>query len=486
MNAHAAQDALSKLCELELITEAQRNLALQHKEAHEVLAEPSVLGDVLTWLVARDIVPEEELLAMAGEAPDNMSDAGLQQRQAIIADAQEKLGNLKFNLNLDALTTLRDTGIITEEQFSKIVDELPNEGAFASPAAAMVWITVNDLLTEEELQNIHDQLEKDRSFPSAQERVAILTEADEKLKEYVDTALKLATKAHWDAVLPGPRWMWILGFVVIFGGYIFYLNKPTPTPECSSSEIQATINNMFLRVKWAADSKNPLDAMNQPTGIPRLKNPKEIGYLVATKTRGCVGVIEWTGHETPYGYTIKPSANRGDEFDVAGASPEIVTARFGHIDAEGQLTNQAEPVGRENVDAAIRAGVTQLNQAGGGNELLKQMRERMRQPDTKIPVNQDREREIAEIEPLAPCRELIKGKKFSCEVLLERNDAFLAAIGQSSLTIVKGVFTLELNEAGSGWKVSSDFSKEYADAIARSRHATLYGTEPAAESAPDK
>ncbi len=224
MNVQAAQDALAKLSELELITEAQRTLALQHKEAREALAEPGGFGDVLAWLVARDIVPEEELLAMVGETPDNMSDAGLQQRQEIIDDAQEKLGNLKFHLNFDALTALRDTGIITEEQFSKIVDELPNEGAFASPAAAMVWITVNDLLTEEELQNIHDQMEKDRSFPSAQERVAILTEADEKLKEYVDTALKLATKAHWDAVLPGPRWMWIVGFVVIFGGYIFYLN----------------------------------------------------------------------------------------------------------------------------------------------------------------------------------------------------------------------------------------------------------------------
>ena len=466
MNSSSNQDALSMLYELSLITESQRDLARQHPDASQALAPDFKLGEVLAWMVSRDIVPEEEFLTTAANLMESFSDDALLERESVIDVAQEKLCDIKFMLNHRTLSVLLDEHVITEAQFARIVEALPSDGAFASPAAAMMWIIINDLLSDDEQQAIQTQLEVERTLPSAHSRVAILAETNEKLQEAQAIIHQAAKQQFWDNVFPGGRWLWAAGFVLVFGGFSWYAFSPTPTPACDSSNIVKTVDNMMFAIKIAA---RPNIIQHTRSTMHGLRRPREVGYLAAEKIRGCVGAIGIDNSELPYGYTITPSPDNRSEFVVAGTNPEIVMARFGHIDAQGRLANQAEPVGRKNLETAIRAGVFALQEKTGSHRALDRLRELNQPKSSLITTDPKREREVADLEPIGPCRVLTAGTRYSCDVMLERNDALLAALSGSGLTIVNATFTLERDSEASHWRVSSDFTKEYIEAITRSR-----------------
>lgn len=104
---------------------------------------------------------------------------------------------------------------------------------------------------------------------------------------------------------------------------------------------------------------------------------QEIGYAPATRQRGCSATLELGKERMPYAYTIAPS--KGDEggYTITGAEPAMVEARYGRIGPDGNFGNKAEPVGRDNVERAFRAGVEALHSRGASaRQRLADMRRR--------------------------------------------------------------------------------------------------------------
>lgn len=153
---------------------------------------------------------------------------------------------------------------------------------------------------------------------------------------------------------------------------------------------------------------------------------------------------------------------------MTGASPAIVEARFGHIDDGGRFAHNAAPIGRAELERAFRDGVDQLSAASPPGMLLlrQKMTGRIGIPGISAP---ERLREIAEVEPVASCRELKAGSAYSCPLLVERNDPQLAAIGASADTLLEGEFAFERDGADGRWVMADGFAESFAKAVAAAR-----------------
>ena len=78
----------------------------------------------------------------------------------------------------------------------------------------------------------------------------------------------------------------------------------------------------------------------------------------------------------------------------------------------------------------------------------------------------ERTREIAEIEPLAPCKEISPGV-YACRLLIERNDPVLSMLNGGSAVMLEGDFTFQRSSAesaGNGWSVTPQFAGELRQA----------------------
>ena len=136
-----------------------------------------------------------------------------------------------------------------------------------------------------------------------------------------------------------------------------------------------------------------------------------------------------------------------------GAQPLLVKTRFGTIE-DGDFAQQAKPLGREALEKAFRAGMD-------GARILPRPRQAF-----SLTQSMERTREIAEIEPLAPCKEISSGVH-SCRLLIERNDAVLSMLNGGSAVMLEGDFTFQRSSeesAGNGWSVTPQFAFELRQA----------------------
>lgn len=292
------------------------------------------------------------------------------------------------------------------------------------------------------------------------ERVAIVTEADDIVSK-TNAAVKSAVLG---AIFPGPRWLWIAAPVLVVGFLVWSAVKPASVPGCTDSDIARTVNAMMF--KAGIDSRVSA-AMRGNTEsravVPTVHAIREVGFATEPGIRGCVGKLKIDDAELPYAFTIAPSGIEKGEYAVIGAEPAIVEARFGHLDADGKFLNQAEPLGRAEVDRAFRAGIDSVGMA---RSPYGRAPARTSSLSTMAP---ERTREIAEVEPMAPCRVIKSGTVYGCRLLVERNDALLAAMGASSSTLIDGEFTFERDGAAGAWRVSAAFADEYMKAVVAAR-----------------
>ena len=467
------RDALETLFALNLIDATQKDQAQQNGKIEEALADNSPPAVLLAWMVVQGVVSEEVFQSTAKDLWLKYSGDELKVRKDVVNSAQETLREMKFAINRHTLKTLLQARLIDEVQFERIADALPDDEVLASPAASMLWIIQNELLSAEEYQALRSAGAAELEAPVAEQRAEILAELD-RLQYAVH---KAATKLVLRQIFPGGPWLWAAGGLLFLGWIGWAVFNPKEVPACDSQEIRKTVGSMLFRAGVQARSDFLVGRQNLPAGTPELQAPTEVGYLKAEKTRACMGTIVLAESKKPFAYTITPSGEENGEYIIAGASEALVQARFGHLDAEGKTPNTAEPIGRASLEAAIRAGVDAFNQNPANRNANRILERTQRYRLQRSSDNPDRDREVADLEPLGSCRALDGGIRYACNVLIERNDPLLAAVGQRSLTIVKAEFSLERNATGDGWQVSPDFANEYVKAIVHSRVDSVTGAD---------
>ena len=465
MNRH-----FQALIDLALITPSQSEAALAHTWAREIdnLTDPSA---ALAWLVIRGVIPEEEFDALRNHLRQRFSGDDYHQRQRIVSEARDAVRLARQNLSLRAFAPLLAEGLIDETQHAAALQARPVDETFASPAAALAWmVAVAELIDGEQWQALHAG-----ATAGSPARQQILGEADQLLDALNKASYQAAASHVWRGVFPGPRWLWIGGALLALGAAVWYLVVPSSAPECNSSQINRTVNSMLFTTHIRLRSDVLRGGQNLPDSAPRLKDVREVGYAKADRVRGCLGTLEYGEDVKPYAFTIQPGgAGKNNEprdaFFVAGANPRIVEARFSGIDAQGRFAQQAEPVGRASIEQALRAGVEAFNSSPNNaatNRLLRSvMRQRQRRADTG---DSDRQREIAEVEPLAPCRVVAAAERYVCRLLIERNDPLLKAMGRAGSHLIEADFTFERDTGGTSWRVSEEFPREFSEAMAQAR-----------------
>ncbi|MDC8759530.1 hypothetical protein [Janthinobacterium fluminis] len=452
------------LISLDLISEAQRDMALAHPQYGEIADDADLVRNLL-WLLFRGVVSEEQLEEKAAERllARRMGEA-FEERKAVLEQTLKSLHVLRGSMNRDVLETLHVEGLLDEADRDKALPEVPTGEAFTSPAAALAWMVMTELLEREQFDALQVRVRAERLVDSARERVQIVEDAAEILAKL----RKAYYAAFWRQLLPGSPWLWLAGLAVVVGATSWNMLTPDAAPACDAEATTRSVKGMLFRAQVAARSDILHGGLDVPVDRPTLGDIQEIGYAAAKRVRGCAGTLDVHGEKMPYAYTIAPSAVGKDAFTITGADRAMVEARFSHIDADGHFGNKAEPVGRDNVERAFRAGVEALPGAAAHGRRERMLAD-MRRPGALSPNAPERAREIAELEPLGACRAVKAGTQYACRLLVERNDPLLAAIGVGSTTILRGEFSFERDAGGQGWRMAPGFAEEFAQAIVRGR-----------------
>lgn len=458
----------AELIELGLITEQQRDAAQQYLESAQFQADITESGHLLARMVVQGIVPDNTLAELFSRRKSPMSGTGYERREGIIKATNDYVSRLKHAFNHEALTILRDELIITSDQFARAEAKLPTDVAFASPAAVLTWMMLSDLLSSEEIAVISADIEATRALSSSGKRVTIVDQTSAMLEEVQKETFRAAKKKYWNDLFPGPRWLWVIGFVAFFGYGAWGISKSKMVPTCDAPEVQQSIVASLLMAHVDAGRSSYIFPGGQHNSavVPSLLDPRQVGYAKVENARGCLASLKFGDTEEPYAYTIKLASGEKHGYKIAEASPEIVQARYAHINGHGEFGNGAEPVGRAVLESAIRDGMKKFNESVSmiSDDSIRQWKR------ASLGIHDpEKNHEIVDLEPDGNCRELAAGTRYSCEVLMERNGPFLSALSGNGLGIVKGDFTVERDRVGAPWHVSEEFATQYVTAIQRAR-----------------
>jgi hypothetical protein len=479
MNTHTH---LHTLLTFGLITEPERDQALAHPQASE-LGNCTETFEVMGWLLLRHVVKESDWQQRALAPSSTLSEAERTTRAELAAHTQALLDGVAQELNTRHLGSLLDQGLISALEFEKGKEALAHtEHTFSSPAEALLWLTLNEHISGEVLQRKRDALAM--AQPGSGERDEAARNTLVEYEEMVAQANKLIRQAHLRATFPGGPWLWLGGLVLVLAGAAWYLFSPPSLPACDSSDSRKTVSSMLFRAQIDARTQNPL-AAREPAGMPQVGRIENLGHASAEGVRACVAQIEVRGDKDNYAFTIERRKNEEGKEGVyfIGANEQLMRKRFSQLTPDGHYAPHAEPLGRVALEKAFRDGVDAVS--SGSNPALRRQLERAlsrnRPPSSNTAP--ERSREIAEIEPVAPCKALSAGTRYTCRLLIERNDPLLRAIGRASSVVMEGDFTFERESPTHDWQVSENFLRDFTQAIAQGRIALVTGAAGAASSA---
>ena len=461
MSEQSSASHFSVLQQIGLITRNQVQRALAHPQVGE-LADYPQLADHLVWLVMRGILDEDDLEQKYQRFLNTYSGEDRDQHRQAIEIALLKIHGVREGLNRDWFDTLVAENIITDEERTRALEALPGDEMLASAAAAFVWMVYAQVITHERLDEIRAV-----SGGSA-ERAAILAEVQEMFGKISSAARNTVIRG----IFPGPLWLWI-GAALAFVGYIVWsLVRPFPIPECTDREVTSTVASIMFRL----NVDEGVNAYMRPGGerAPRasVDGIREVGFDEVGRVRGCIGTLTMGPVERPYAFTVARDTEGG--YTVTGADPQVVQARFGKGADKAKADSKGAPVGRANIDKAFRAAADKFKADAGEERMAKLMESVAGSPRRASRISEsapERTRDIPEIEPLAPCREITPGGAYSCRLLVERKDAMLDAIGAGSSSVFEADFTFV--RQGTEWAMADSFEQEYRDAIDAARKKAL-------------
>lgn len=411
---------------LKLLTRRQREQALAHPDLPQ-LAIGTPLPDTLMWLYRRQIVTSEDVTSLSLSVARNFSGDELALRLSILQQLVEVL-------NRESLDHLRDDMLITPELYQRALAHLPGDVLLPTPGEALNWMLHVGLLPRAEFKSMARRIESGGSDDAKR----VIQHAQGRQDEHK----KAVRGVILDGLFPGSRLTWVIVAPLALAGMAWYLLSGNSVPECDSSNTVTTVTRMLNK------------AAPEGTGKASLHDVKEAGYASKQNIRGCLATIELDGEKMDYAYTVaRDDSGSKNRISYVGAQPLLVQARFGNIQ-DGDFTQQAKPLGREALEKAFRAGMD-------GARIMPQPRQAL-----SLTRSMERTREIAEIEPLAPCKEVSPGV-YSCRLLIERNDAVLSMLNGGSAVMLEGDFTFQRSSeesAGKGWSVTPQFAGELRQA----------------------
>jgi hypothetical protein len=480
MSADALRHTFQSLIDRGFITAAHRDKAFAHPRLDELEAMPNQ-SKALIWLVTRDILLEEEFFHIADNLASTKMEDELRHCRGLVDDVKEGLRHIRLGLNLQALGTLQTESLITQAQHDAAAETLPRDHAFKSPGAALAWMRIVEALNANDMQALRERFSAP-GHPAA--AALIVTEADHILGETDKAIRQAAVRTFWRGVFPGPPLLWMAGFMAFIAWMIWWAVVPAAPPSCTADSVRKQVGGMIFMAQLKARTRDVLNPDRSPAEFPSVSELKEIGHAKAERSRACSATLTVGETRMPYVFTITPatpdelkrdgdSPSSSSGFIIAGADERIVRARYEHIDAEGRFAQQAAPIGRAMLEKALREGVEAYNKSAppdGGMAALQRMRSRYPWMDKQRSEPETRRtREIAEVEPLAPCREL-SARHVACRVLMERNDPVMAAIGRTASVVTEGEFSFERDSSGDGWHVDDEkFPDEFRKSIQQGR-----------------
>ena len=231
-------------------------------------------------------------------------------------------------------------------------------------------------------------------------------------------------------------------------------------PACDAP---TTIAAMDKKVSATLDPGVDKDPATAAATQSHLKNIREIGYASALRQRGCVGTLHAADGDTEIAYIVSQVLHQRFP-DYLDANLEILTARFGNIDATGNFGNSAAPLGRDALERAVRTAVSSLHT--GIHELPG--REQYRSI-----LDTEPQHEVVDIEPVGDCHATKVEGQFACEVVIVNNFLARAAVGMPSSTSVHTVLTFERVTGNAGWRTTPEFPDVYMPAVLLGRKTTL-------------
>ena len=417
---HTSVEALHVL---KLLTRRQREQALAHPDLPQ-LAIGTPIPDALLWLYRRQIVTAEDVTSLSLSVARNYSGDELALRLSILQQMVEVL-------NRESLDALHDDTIITPQLYQQALEHLPGDVLLPTPGEALNWMLHVGLLPRAEFKSMAQRVEAGGSDDA--KRVIRHTQARQ------DEHKKAVRGVILDGVFPGSRLTWLIVAPLALAGMVWYVVGGSSVPECDATNTIDTVTRMLNKAA--------------PEGTPKasLHDVKEAGYASSHNIRGCLATIALDGEKIDYAYTVaRDDSGSKRRISYVGAQPLLVKTRFGTV-KDGDFAQQAKPLGREALEKAFRAGME-------GARILPQPRQAF-----SLTQSMERTREIAEIEPLAPCREVSPGV-YSCRLLIERNDALLNMLVGGAAVMQEGEFTFQRDAAGNGWSVTPQFAGELRQA----------------------
>ena len=415
--------SIDTLHALKLLTRRQREQALAHADLPQ-LAANTPLADALMWLYRRQIVTSDDLMSLSQSVLRNYSGAELEQRLAI-------LNQLVATLNLESLDVLRDEAVLTQQQYQFALDHLPGNVLLPTPGEALTWMVYSGVLPRAQLTMITQRV---RAGGSDEAR-RIVEHTMARVKKHK----KDVRGVILEGLFPGSRLAWLIIAPLALAGMVWYVMSGNSVPECDSTDTLTTMTRMLNK------------AAPEGTGKASLHDVKEAGYASSQHIRGCLATIALDGEKMDYAYTVaRDDSGSKSRISYTGAQPLLVQARFGTI-RDGDFAQQAKPLGRDALEKAFRDGMD-------GARIMPQPRQAF-----SLTQSMERTREIAEIEPLAPCKEISPGI-YSCRLLIERNDALLGMLNGGTAVMQEGEFTFQRDAAGKGWSVTPQFALELRQA----------------------
>lgn len=477
MNPAAANpDAFLALLSHGLITDAQHDAVLAHPEAATLPPIPGP-AHALAWMCVKGLVTQEEIDAAVERLEEASPPVATADDAADIAyDAEDLVEIGERGITHEAVNALFNDGLVDAETRDMSFEETPLVGSVpAAPAATLAWMVIDGPLEKELFEATRAEVAAEPAFAMAADRARIVAEAQEKIE-----ADEKSTGA-WQAAAQGKRrrgaWLSRLVTLAVVGGLGWYFFAPEGVPACNADATRKTLQGLMLRAS--------IDARTQglrEVGIPTLSGLREIGYRKDERIRGCMATMARGDETKSIAYTIGPASANDDKMTVRGANPVIVEARFGNLDAKGKPLYNAEPIGRAAAEKAFRDGVTSVQSSSPAAAMLQRQleRQRARQRSTSglVVTDADREREIADFEPIGPCRVHEDGAGRVCPLVVEYTDSLLATIGRAQSLPLTGEFIF-VQDNGT-WRMSDDFAKRFTQAVTEARLISLGVTDAVA------
>ncbi len=482
MTSDANPDAFLALLTLGLIDDSQHDAVLAHPETATLPPIPSP-AHALAWMRVRGLITEEaqnaalekrQAASPASTATQDPSaaptDDTLDEAEDVVFDADDLVELASRGITHEAVNALYKDSLIDLETRDMALEETPIVGSVpAAPGVTLGWLVTDGPLEKELFEATRAQVAAEPGFAMTAERRRIVEEAQALIA--ADEAAMSARRAKSQRASRLGAWKFGLTMLVIAGGLGWYFFAPASVPACDAGSTRKTLSSLMVRVAMDARMRNLDPSARSEIRTPSISDMREVGYRKADRVRGCVAVMTQGADKDPMAYTIGPTSPKGDEMVVRGADVDIVQARFGHLDASGKPLYNADPIGREALEAAFRKGADTL--VSQSSSPMDRLRERMRANSGLAAPDADREREIAEIEPTGPCRALEGGTGQACPLLIEYNDRLLGALsggGDRSIPLT-GEFTFVQDNGN--WRVGDDFAASFVKAVTEGRMKTL-------------